>query len=152
MRPRPCNPGLFPQPARPSPDSPASTTTAASHPSNPACEIALYSARAVVPRAARGWLALSRPSLRRRTLARNYSESGVELDGDDRAKLDMLESYMAGVGGEAAEGGSAGEESPARSMLKRALARSSPCGHPLLQRPTRLPGQPSGPEGRTLWA
>jgi len=95
---------------------------------------------------------LSRPSLRRRTLARNYSESGVELDGDDRAKLDMLESYMAGVGGEAAEGGSAGEESPARSMLKRALARSSPCGHPLLQRPTRLPGQPSGPEGRTLWA
>ena len=61
---------------------------------------------------------LSRPSLRRRTLARNYSESGVELDGDDRAKLDMLESYMAGVGGEAAEGGEAGEESPARSMLK----------------------------------
>lgn len=69
------------------------------------------------PRAARGWLALRRPSLRRRTLARNYSEAGVELDGDDRAKLDMLESYMAGVGGEATEGGEAGEESPARSML-----------------------------------
>jgi len=52
------------------------------------------------------------------TLARNYSEAGVELDGDDRAKLDMLESYMAGVGGEAAAGGEAGEESPAPMPTK----------------------------------
>jgi len=89
--------------------------------------------------------ALSWPTLRRRTLARNYSEAGVELDGDDRAKLDMLESYMAGVGGEATEGGEAGEESPARSMLKGALARSSLCGHLLLLRPTRF-------AGAALWA
>lgn len=64
----------------------------------------------------------------------------MELDGDDRARLDMLESYMAGVGGDATEGGSAGEESPAPSTLKRALARSSPRGHSLLQRSTRLLG------------
>ena len=34
----------------------------------------------------------------------------MELDGDDRAKLDMLESYMAGVGGEAAAGAHGGHE------------------------------------------
>ena len=70
----------------------------------------------------------------------------MELDGDDRAKLDMLESYMASVGGEAAAGGEAGEASPARRMLRRPLARSRPRGHPLV-----------GPEaclfaGAALWA
>ena len=58
----------------------------------------------------------------------------------------MLESYMAGVGGEAAAGGEAGEASPARRMLRRPLARSRPRGHPLV-----------GPEaclfaGAALWA
>lgn len=97
------------------------------------------------PRAARGWLALSRPSLRRRTLARNYSEAGVELDGDDRAKLDMLESYMAGVGGEAAEGGEAGEESPARSMLK-----TRPRSQQTMRPPTAPEAHPFA--GAALWA
>ena len=70
----------------------------------------------------------------------------MELDGDDRAKLDMLESYMAGVGGEAAAGGEAGEASPARRMLKRPLARSRPRGHPLVGPEARLFA------GAALWA
>jgi len=53
---------------------------------------------------------------------------------------------MAGVGGEAAAGGEAGEESPARRMLKRPLARSRPRGHSLVGPEARLFG------GAALWA
>lgn len=48
----------------------------------------------------------------RRTLARSFGDT--ELDGDDRAKLDMLDQYMQGAGDAPEDGASGGDGSPAR--------------------------------------
>ena len=37
----------------------------------------------------------------RRTLARSYEDDGIELDNADRAKLEMLDSYMSSAAGDA---------------------------------------------------
>ena len=57
----------------------------------------------------------SRPShhASRSTLARSYEQEGVELDDDDRDKLQMLDSYMASVEDAGADAPAPEEEDPA---------------------------------------
>ena len=98
----------------------------------------------------------SRPShhASRSTLARSYEQEGVELDDDDRDKLQMLDSYMASVEDAGADAPAPEEEDPADlpmptkiedvdAFMARRRAQTLAVGRqrPRQQCPTRAPGR-----------
>ena len=57
------------------------------------------------------------PTSGHRTLARSYGDPSLELDSQDREKLEMLESYMSAATGEDAEGGPASSSADASAPM-----------------------------------
>lgn len=102
----------------------------------------------------------SRPShhASRSTLARSYEQEGVELDDDDRDKLQMLDSYMASVEDAGADAPAPEEEDPADlpmptkiedvdAFMARRRAQTLAVGRqrPRQQCPARAPGREAAP-------